>query len=88
LQFSAGCPYQCEFCDVPNLFGRQARMKSPQQPAVESADPRVRLNSQPEGLSGITGKRDRIFVAPPPFNEMRQHLAPALPLAMKLSSTK
>jgi radical SAM superfamily enzyme YgiQ (UPF0313 family) len=31
LQFSSGCPYQCEFCDIPNLYGRQPRMKSPRQ---------------------------------------------------------
>ncbi len=31
LQFSSGCPYLCEFCDIPNLYGRQPRMKSPRQ---------------------------------------------------------
>src|ERR1700678_676439 len=31
LQFSSGCPYLCEFCDIPNLYGRQPRMKSPLQ---------------------------------------------------------
>jgi len=31
LQFSSGCPYQCEFCDIPNLYGRQPRIKSPDQ---------------------------------------------------------
>lgn len=31
LQFSSGCPYQCEFCDIPALYGRQPRIKSPQQ---------------------------------------------------------
>jgi radical SAM superfamily enzyme YgiQ (UPF0313 family) len=31
LQFSSGCPYQCEFCDIPNLYGRLPRIKSPQQ---------------------------------------------------------
>jgi radical SAM superfamily enzyme YgiQ (UPF0313 family) len=31
LQFSSGCPYQCEFCDIPNLYGRLPRMKSPRQ---------------------------------------------------------
>jgi len=31
LQFSSGCPYRCEFCDIPNLYGRQPRMKSPAQ---------------------------------------------------------
>ena len=31
LQFSSGCPYMCEFCDIPNLYGRQPRMKTPRQ---------------------------------------------------------
>ena len=31
LQFSSGCPYMCEFCDIPSLYGRQPRMKTPQQ---------------------------------------------------------
>lgn len=35
LQFSSGCPYQCEFCDIPALYGRQPRMKSPGQLIAE-----------------------------------------------------
>jgi radical SAM superfamily enzyme YgiQ (UPF0313 family) len=35
VQFSSGCPYLCEFCDIPGLYGRQPRMKSPQQVAAE-----------------------------------------------------
>jgi hopanoid C-2 methylase len=35
LQFSSGCPYQCEFCDIPNLYGRVPRMKSPAQLVAE-----------------------------------------------------
>ena len=31
LQFSSGCPYLCEFCDIPHLYGRQPRLKSPAQ---------------------------------------------------------
>ena len=31
VQFSSGCPYQCEFCDIPELYGRAPRHKSPQQ---------------------------------------------------------
>jgi hopanoid C-2 methylase len=31
LQFSSGCPYRCEFCDIPALYGRQPRLKSPEQ---------------------------------------------------------
>jgi radical SAM superfamily enzyme YgiQ (UPF0313 family) len=35
VQFSSGCPYLCEFCDIPGLYGRQPRMKSPQQIVAE-----------------------------------------------------
>jgi hopanoid C-2 methylase len=31
LQFSSGCPYRCEFCDIPGLYGRQPRLKTPAQ---------------------------------------------------------
>jgi radical SAM superfamily enzyme YgiQ (UPF0313 family) len=31
LQFSSGCPYRCDFCDIPALYGRQPRLKTPQQ---------------------------------------------------------
>jgi hopanoid C-2 methylase len=31
IQFSSGCPYQCEFCDIPALYGRNPRLKTPQQ---------------------------------------------------------
>jgi hopanoid C-2 methylase len=35
LQFSSGCPYRCEFCDIPALYGRQPRLKSPAQILAE-----------------------------------------------------
>jgi radical SAM superfamily enzyme YgiQ (UPF0313 family) len=31
IQFSSGCPYSCEFCDIPALYGRNPRLKSPEQ---------------------------------------------------------
>jgi hopanoid C-2 methylase len=31
LQFSSGCPFRCEFCDIPTLYGRRPRLKSVQQ---------------------------------------------------------
>ncbi|WP_414475919.1 B12-binding domain-containing radical SAM protein [Microvirga sp. M2] len=35
LQFSSGCPYRCEFCDIPALYGRQPRLKAPEQVIAE-----------------------------------------------------
>ncbi len=31
VQFSSGCPYLCEFCDIPALYGRKPRLKDPEQ---------------------------------------------------------
>src|SRR6266481_4858755 len=35
VQFSSGCPYRCEFCDIPALYGRQPRLKTPEQIVAE-----------------------------------------------------
>ncbi|MBD2183846.1 B12-binding domain-containing radical SAM protein [Aerosakkonema funiforme] len=35
VQFSSGCPYRCEFCDIPELYGRNPRMKTPEQVLAE-----------------------------------------------------
>ena len=38
LQFSRGCPFQCEFCDIIVIFGRKPRNKTPAQVIAELGD--------------------------------------------------
>jgi len=38
IQFSRGCPFNCEFCNVTVLFGHRPRMKSPEQMTRELDD--------------------------------------------------
>lgn len=56
IQFSSGCPYQCEFCDIPALYGRNPRLKTPQQVLAE-------LDKMVEcGLSGAVYFVDDNFI--------------------------
>src|SRR5688572_9772017 len=31
VQFSVGCPFSCEFCDIPMIYGNKARIKDPER---------------------------------------------------------
>lgn len=50
LQFSRGCPFNCEFCDIIQMFGRVPRTKSPAQ-----------FMAEVEALYA-TGYRGRLFI--------------------------
>jgi hopanoid C-2 methylase len=57
VQFSSGCPYRCEFCDIPALYGRQPRLKRPAQ-IVAELDAMLRA-----GISGAVYFVDDNFIA-------------------------
>jgi radical SAM superfamily enzyme YgiQ (UPF0313 family) len=42
IQYSRGCPFQCEFCDIIEMFGRNPRVKRPEQ-VVEELQAILRL---------------------------------------------
>ncbi|MEW6659002.1 MAG: B12-binding domain-containing radical SAM protein [Thermodesulfobacteriota bacterium] len=61
IQTSRGCPYDCEFCDVVNLYGRKPRYKKPEQVLAEL-----------EALYRL-GWRRAVFISDDNFIGNRQH---------------
>jgi len=70
IQYSRGCPFNCDFCNITALFGRTPRTKAPQQVLAE-------LDSMYQ-----TGWRGNIFFVDDNFignkRSLKEHLLPAL----------
>src|SRR6202453_1972198 len=70
IQFSRGCPFQCEFCDIITIYGRRPRAKIPAQVIREL-----------EVLRGL-GWRNEVFIVDDNFiGNHHQALALTLELA-------
>src|SRR3989454_8055625 len=67
VQSSRGCPFQCEFCDIIELYGRNPRVKTPQQ-VLRELDALYEL-----------GWRGSIFVVDDNFIGNRREAAKLLP---------
>ena len=68
LQYSRGCPFNCEFCDIVQLFGRKPRVKTGAQ-----------LVAELEAI-GATGYRGTVFVVDDNFIGNRKAVRTMLPL--------
>jgi radical SAM superfamily enzyme YgiQ (UPF0313 family) len=70
IQYSRGCPFNCDFCNITALFGRTPRTKSPQQVLAEL------------DTIYLAGWRGNIFFVDDNFignkNSLKRHLLPAL----------
>jgi len=67
IQYSRGCPFSCEFCDVIELFGRTPRVKSSEQVLAEL-----------DSLAGL-GYRGTVFFVDDNFIGNRRSVRELLP---------
>jgi radical SAM superfamily enzyme YgiQ (UPF0313 family) len=71
VQFSRGCPFNCEFCDIIELYGRVPRTKTPQQVLAE-LDVLYRL-----------GHRSQVFFVDDNFVGNKRELRRLLPVLIE-----
>jgi radical SAM superfamily enzyme YgiQ (UPF0313 family) len=68
VQFSSGCPFTCEFCDIPGLYGRKPRTKNPEQ-VISELDQLRRA-----GMSAVYFVDDNFIANPNATLELLPHL--------------
>jgi len=69
IQFSSGCPFLCEFCDIPALYGRNPRLKQPAQVLAE-LDAMLAAGAR----TGIYFVDDNFIANPAAARELLPHL--------------
>jgi radical SAM superfamily enzyme YgiQ (UPF0313 family) len=69
IQFSSGCPFACEFCDIPSLYGRHPRIKTPQQ-VIQELDQLLA-----SGVNSVYFVDDNFIANPKATRELLLHLA-------------
>jgi len=78
IEFSRGCPFQCEFCDITVMFGRRVRTKAPEQILNEleqffELGWRGRVFFVDDNFIGDPGKTKALLRQLIPWMEMRGH---------------
>ena len=67
IQYSRGCPFNCDFCDITKLFGREPRTKTPEQ-----------MISELDALYN-SGHRGSVFIVDDNFIGNRNNVKQLLP---------
>lgn len=69
IQWSTGCPFTCEFCDIPALYGRVPRYKSPER-LIAELDALLQLDS----FGGVFFVDDNLIGNKKAFKQLLPHL--------------
>lgn len=71
IQYSRGCPFDCDFCDITHLYGKESRTKTPEQ-MIKELDALLK-----------TGHKGSVFIVDDNFIGNRKNLKELLPEMIK-----